>query len=1033
MRKDRNAPRAHAGSPCTRIVRTPRLRPVARLVSWCAVASGFALLAGVTSAQGTDGSIRGVVYDRDFEVPLPTVRVTILETNQSAESADQGNFLIELVAPGTYTLVFSRTGYVREVRASVVVTPGRLSDVGIVRLSAEFQDLDEYVVQDVLRLGSGSEAGLLELRFESASLMDSISADLMSKAGASDAAGALRLVAGATVQDGKFAVVRGLPDRYVSSQLNGVRLPSADEDTRAVELDQFPSAIIESVQVQKTFTPDQQGDASGGAVNVGLKGIPDESIFSFSAQLGYNSQAGGRDDFLSYEGGGVDVLGRDDGGRDAQTPGMPWQGAAGVSSVDAPIDSKWNAAFGGVREFSDGVRVGAFASLFYERDSAYYDNGRNDSYWVDSPGAGLTPETVQGVPQPAANPPGAGGDFKTALFDITKASQSVQWGGLVALGLEIDEHEFGLRYLHTRSTEDSATLAIDTRGKAYFFPGYSPDDPMASGNKQGDTDAAPYLRTDSLEYSERTVGSLQLDGSHPLPLGDWSLAGLDFSDPGVDWIVSRSSAKQLQPDKRQFGALWVPPSFVPGSPPFTSDTVGPATWYPYKPGANFTLGNFQRVFKEISEESTQYAIDVDLPFATPGGNDGFVKTGLFHDSVEREFDQDTYDNFADNTSYVGDFDDPWSAVFPDEPDHAIQASSIDVDYTGTQEIAAWYAMIDFPLTSRVNLVAGARFESTDIGIENVGEANALWYPPGSNIPTALAPGAADVDYSRDDVLPSIGLIAEATDEITFRAAYSETVARQTFKELTPIIQQEFLGGPIFIGNPDLEMSQLENLDLRVDYRPNPGGLLSVSWFRKKITDPIEFVQRFATLSFTTAENYPEGELTGWEFEARQDVSEWVDAAEGLAVGANATFIESVVRLTDAESSSFDAPGVLAPISERDATNAPEHLYNLYLTYDVERTGTQFGLFYTVRGDTLVAGAGVSDGNFVPSIYATEFDTLNLGVTQKLGDHLKLKFQAKNLTDPEIEEVYRSKYTGTDVLHTSYTKGIDYSISLSFTL
>jgi hypothetical protein len=88
------------------------------------------------------------------------------------------------------------------------------------------------------------EIGLLNLRMESPSLMDSVSADVMSQAGASDAASALRLVSGATLEDGKYAVVRGLPDRYVNSQVNGVRLPTADEDKRAVQLDQFPAAMI---------------------------------------------------------------------------------------------------------------------------------------------------------------------------------------------------------------------------------------------------------------------------------------------------------------------------------------------------------------------------------------------------------------------------------------------------------------------------------------------------------------------------------------------------------------------------------------------------------------------------------------------------------------------------------------------------------------------------------------------------------------------------------------------------------------------
>src|SRR6185295_5935434 len=117
--------------------------------------------------------------------------------------------------------------------------------------------------------------------------------------------------------------------RYVVSQMNGVRLPTADEDKRAVELDQFPAAIIESLQVSKTFTPDQQGDASGGAVNVRLKGVPKDPFFvSFKSQYSYNTQSSGRDDFLTYEGGGVDFWGMDDGGRDVQTDliGMDWRG-----------------------------------------------------------------------------------------------------------------------------------------------------------------------------------------------------------------------------------------------------------------------------------------------------------------------------------------------------------------------------------------------------------------------------------------------------------------------------------------------------------------------------------------------------------------------------------------------------------------------------------------------------------------------------------------------------------------------------------
>ena len=242
------------------------VRPGSRALLFGSVLS----LCSFVSAQQA-GSIRGLVSDKDFDVPLGAAVVQIVETGQKTVASDQGNFVLPDVPPGKYTLVFSKEGYVRQL-AEIVVSSGQLAEVNIA-LSGDFTDLEEFVVQDVLQVASGSESALLQLRLESPAMMDAVGADLMSRAGASDAAGALRLVAGASVQDGKSAVIRGLPDRYVSSQMNGVRLPTANEDKRAVELDQFPTEVIESIQVSKTFTPDQQGDASGGAYGGAFQAI----------------------------------------------------------------------------------------------------------------------------------------------------------------------------------------------------------------------------------------------------------------------------------------------------------------------------------------------------------------------------------------------------------------------------------------------------------------------------------------------------------------------------------------------------------------------------------------------------------------------------------------------------------------------------------------------------------------------------------------------------------------------------------------
>jgi TonB-dependent receptor len=341
-------------------------------------------------------------------------------------------------------------------------------------------------------------------------------------------------------------------------------------------------------------------------------------------------------------------------------------------------------------------------------------------------------------------------------------------------------------------------------------------------------------------------------------------------------------------------------------------------------------------------------------------------------------------------------------------------------------------MFDLPLSSTLTLNAGLRFESTSIGVVNIPEADATWFPPGSDTPVHLNPGDADVSIGQDDILPSIGLSWQPDKEFTLRAAFSQTVARQTFKELTPIMQQEFLGGPVFIGNPELAMSALRNYDLRLDYVPHEGALWSASWFLKDITNPIEYVQRLAGFTYTTPINYPKGALSGYELEVREGLERLWSPLRGLSAGANATFIQSEVTLPASEAEGFSDPGIQAPMSSRDMTNAPDHLYNFFLTYDFPDAETQVALFYTVQGDMLVAGAGESLGNFIPSLYAKEYDTLNLSLTHSFGKRLKLGLQAKNLTNPSIEEVYRSPYIGADVTKTSYTKGIEFSLGLSLT-
>jgi hypothetical protein len=962
----------------------------------------FALSATVAFVQvvaAQDGSLRGVAFDKDFDVPLAGALAQIVELALTVTTDEQGNFVFPKVPPGRYTLVVTKDGYLRTVRADLMVTSGQLTEVRV-ELAGDFTEMEEFVVQDVLQLGVDTESALLELRLDSAAFMDSISSDLMSRAGATDASDALRLVPGASVQNGKSAVIRGLPDRYVSSQMNGVRLPSADEDKRAVELDQFPSEVISNLQVSKTFTPDQQGDASGGAVNVGLKGVPDEPVF-FKWKVGtsWNTNVAGRGDFLTYDGGGVHAFGKTGRERSVQPLGENWDGAVGVSRAEAPIDFEMSGALGGFFDLGNGWRAGGLISLYYETDSSFFDDGQDNSLWVVQLGDPLTPQFSQGSP--------ASGEFYTSLLDITQSTQSAQWGGLGTFGVESKDHAIRLAWLRTEIAEDKVTLAEDTRGKQYFFPGHDPSIPTSPGHEQ--VLAAPYLRLQTLEYTERVTQTLQLTGRHRLQLD--GVGPLDAAE--VDWTLAHSMADRDQPDKRQFASAWNP--------------VG--TYLQYKPAAQFTLGNLQRIWKQIEEESDTAAANVKLPFAAVDDQPGYVKLGVFHDRVDRRFNQDTFSNFNDPSFYVGQFDElDWSQHWLFE-DHPITAGNADIDYDGEQQISASYMMLELPLVSTLRFIGGVRFESTEISIVNHPEEDAVWVPPGQFGTADLEPGDADVSFSQNDILPAFGLLYQAVEGLTLRASYSGTVARQTFKELTPIVQQEYLGGPIFLGNPELQMSSLRNYDFRADYVPYEGSLFSASVFRKDIDQPIEYVEKLATFAFTTAVNYPRGTLSGIELETRQGLAQFSPALQGLSVGANGTWIDASVRVPEDEINGFINLHGVAPPSTRDMTNAPEYLYNLFLTCDIAATETSFGLFYTVQGDTLVQGPGPSNSFFIPATYLTRYETFNATLSQSLGRGVKLMFSAKNLTDAERREVYRSDFTGQDVTRRTHHDGIDFSLSI----
>ena len=171
------------------------------------------------------GGIRGQVVDSDFGQPIGKASVAIMDTPFGAMTDDQGNFTISGVSPGIYSLQVRASGYIPKTMPQVAVSAGSFNEIRFESV-AEIEELEELVVPGEIE--KTSETGLLAERQQATALMDMMGQDLISRLGASTAGDALRRMVGASVVDGKYVVVRGMPDRYVNTLLNGGRLPSSD-------------------------------------------------------------------------------------------------------------------------------------------------------------------------------------------------------------------------------------------------------------------------------------------------------------------------------------------------------------------------------------------------------------------------------------------------------------------------------------------------------------------------------------------------------------------------------------------------------------------------------------------------------------------------------------------------------------------------------------------------------------------------------------------------------------------------------------
>ena len=236
--------------------------------------------------------------------PVVGVTVTIISTARGTVSDLDGIYNLSLMPGKKYDLEFSAIGYETKIVTDAEVFIGNTNTLNITL------DVKEKMSENVTVVAKRSSA-----RKETINTVTSvISAESIRLSPDKSAGEVVKRTPGASLQEGKFVIIRGLADRYNQAMLNGILMTSTEPDRKTFSFDLIPAQMIDNIIINKTFVPEFPGEWAGGLIQVNTKDIPSKSFFNFRLGTGLNSQVAGNN-FYKDKGGKTDWLGVDDGTR----------------------------------------------------------------------------------------------------------------------------------------------------------------------------------------------------------------------------------------------------------------------------------------------------------------------------------------------------------------------------------------------------------------------------------------------------------------------------------------------------------------------------------------------------------------------------------------------------------------------------------------------------------------------------------------------------------------------------------------------
>ena len=986
--------------------------------------------------------IVGEVSDSTSLDPIPGAIVDIIGTGRTAETDAQGKFRIDGLPAGDFTAEASALNYTA---GTLGVSPNPSGPVQLrfsLREKPADSGTDEYVLEEESVVGEYQESSGGDLFVDldaGSSITAGISKEEFTKTGVSDAGDAVSKISGANIVGGKYAVVRGLGDRYSNTLVNGALISSADPSKKAIQLDLFPSDLLQSVAINKTFTPDLPAEFAGGTVLIETLRFPKERIVEFEYGTSWNSELDGQDmrtipgRKLDYWGTASDGLpaaaGTTESGLPVGHAGTRPPSTAAQREAAAKAAAAWAKVHSsaGMRSGSRDVRpgesldvtigdtfkpvgdleVGALFAFTHSEEDSIRDNvqiGRNLN-----PGLDLKPGTAD--------------DYFNRTQTEDRYTSSVKWGALGSLGFKLGEkHKVGITWFRNHSAEDQVTIGDNQKDLGDDIPEY-----LSSDRNPWGAGAYTSYGFENIVPLQRDLEVFQLDGSHQI--------GEEHRGPRIDWMVSSSDALEDRPHSRTlyYSQLdFTDPRIASEEGDIYDPTIGHKETFADVHATGTPSLQSYRESLSTQEESDNERIDLTLPgyhqddkhfLEFKLGANRFdrsreVRGRLFIYQIGGELNEWLKGNGGQNgVDYLEDID---SVTTPDGEDKFGGWSGTNAATRGddlilteatkigrtVRNVDAGSEVISTYLMGTLNhgpwtLVGGARAEK---------ESRSYQVLPGLNSPEFV--NDAPVEQEEDSLLPGVTLVRNFghEDQFTTSLAWSRTIARPTFYEFAPVITEDQSTGDVIEGNPDLKDTLISNFDLRVDWNPDADTAMAVGLFHKSMTDPI--AQAY-NLNKKTWVNGDQGTLQGIEVEVRKHF------LEHWNITSNFTLIDSLLEYQQQVGTS----GIQTISTTYEGQ--PDHIFNFIFGYDHKPSGWSANLIYNYTGSYLT---GVPLTDTTPAIRRDAYHSLDF-VLMKRFDLREcvgtVKLKLGNLLDGTDTE----RVEDSELIYRSYKPGR--SASLSF--